>query len=88
MTVIVVVTFVLISIITIPQFKTQSDKYHSKRLERKEAQIQRSIAYFSKELRENRNVEESLDDMIVLISRLVCKNVEDLDYMIVPSILY
>jgi len=58
MTVIVVVTFVLISIITIPQFKTQSDKYHSKRLERKEAQIQRSIAYFSKELRENRNVEE------------------------------
>ena len=50
MTVIVVITFILISLITIPQFKTQSDKYHSKRLERKEAQIQRSIAYFSKEL--------------------------------------
>ena len=49
MTVIVVATFVLISLITIPQFKTQSEKYHSKRLERKEAQIQRSIAYFSRE---------------------------------------
>jgi len=49
MTVIVVATFVLISLITIPQFKTQSEKYHSKRLERKEAQIQRSIAYFSQE---------------------------------------
>ena len=49
MTVIVVATFVLISLITIPQFKTQSEKYHSKRLERKEAQIQRSIAYFSHE---------------------------------------
>ena len=46
MTVIVVATFVLLSVITIPQFKTQSEKYHSKRLERKEAQIQRSIAYF------------------------------------------
>jgi two-component system nitrogen regulation sensor histidine kinase NtrY len=49
MTVIVVATFVLISLITIPQFKTQSEKYHSKRLERKEAQIQRSIAYLSRE---------------------------------------
>ena len=49
MTVIIVATFVLISLITIPQFKTQSEKYHSKRLERKEAQIQRSIAYFSQE---------------------------------------
>ena len=58
MTVIVVITFVLISLITIPQFKTQSDKYHSKRLERKEAQIQRSIAYFSKEARQYLDIEE------------------------------
>ena len=58
MTLIVVATFVLISVITIPQFKTQSDKYHSKRLERKEAQIQRSIAYFSKEEGEKINNEE------------------------------
>ena len=58
MTLIVVATFVLISLITIPQFKTQSDKYHSKRLERKEAQIQRSIAYFSKEAGERINNEE------------------------------
>ena len=58
MTLIVVATFVLISVITIPQFKTQSDKYHSKRLERKEAQIQRSIAYFSKEAGEKINNEE------------------------------
>ena len=58
MTLIVVATFVLISLITIPQFKTQSDKYHSKRLERKEAQIQRSIAYFSKEAGEKINTEE------------------------------
>jgi len=58
MTLIVVATFVLISVITIPQFKTQSDKYHSKRLERKEAQIQRSIAYFSKEAGEKINTEE------------------------------
>ena len=58
MTLIVVATFILISVITIPQFKTQSDKYHSKRLERKEAQIQRSIAYFSKEAGEKINTEE------------------------------
>ena len=58
MTLIVVATFILISLITIPQFKTQSDKYHSKRLERKEAQIQRSIAYFSKEAGEKINNEE------------------------------
>ena len=58
MTLIVVATFILISVITIPQFKTQSDKYHSKRLERKEAQIQRSIAYFSKEAGERINNEE------------------------------
>ena len=58
MTVIVVITFILISIITIPQFKTQSDKYHSKRLERKEAQIQRSIAYFSKEARQYLDIEQ------------------------------
>mgnify|MGYP003344095625 FL=1 len=58
MTVIVVATFILISLITIPQFKTQSDKYHSKRLERKEAQIQRSIAYFSNEAGDKKNTEE------------------------------
>ena len=58
MTLIVVATFILISLITIPQFKTQSDKYHSKRLERKEAQIQRSIAYFSNEAGEKINTEE------------------------------
>ena len=58
MTLIVVATFILISVITIPQFKTQSDKYHSKRLERKEAQIQRSIAYFSKEAGEKINTEQ------------------------------
>ena len=58
MTLIVVATFILISVITITQFKTQSDKYHSKRLERKEAQIQRSIAYFSKEAGKKINNEE------------------------------
>ena len=58
MTLIVVATFILISVITIPQFKTQSDKYHSKRLERKEAQIQSSIAYFSKEAGNKINNEE------------------------------
>ncbi len=58
MTVIVVATFILISLITIPQFKTQSDKYHSKRLERKEAQIQRSIAYFSNEAGDKKKIEE------------------------------
>ena len=42
----IVIAFVLITIITVPQFKTQSDEYHEQRLERKEAQIQRSIAYF------------------------------------------
>ena len=46
MTVLIVIAFVLITIITVPQFKTQSDEYHEQRLERKEAQIQRSIAYF------------------------------------------
>ena len=63
MTVIVVATFVLISLITIPQFKTQSEKYHSKRLERKEAQIQRSIAYFSRESESQLN-QEKLDSIL------------------------
>ena len=63
MTVIVVATFVLISLITIPQFKTQSEKYHSKRLERKEAQIQRSIAYFSRESESQLNLEK-LDSIL------------------------
>ena len=63
MTVIVVATFVLISLITIPQFKTQSEKYHSKRLERKEAQIQRSIAYFSRESESQLNMEK-LDSIL------------------------
>ncbi len=49
MTILIVIAFSLISIITIPQFKTQSDDYHEQRLERKEAQIQRSIAYFFQE---------------------------------------
>ena len=63
MTVIVVATFVLLSVITIPQFKTQSEKYHSKRLERKEAQIQRSIAYFSRESESQLNMEK-LDSIL------------------------
>ena len=63
MTVIVVATFVLISLITIPQFKTQSEKYHSKRLERKEAQIQRSIAYFSQETSTQLNLKK-LDSIL------------------------
>jgi len=58
MTIIVVATFILISLITIPQFKTQSDKYHSKRLERKEAQIQRSLAYFSNKAGDRKNIKE------------------------------
>ena len=52
MTILIVIAFSLISIITIPQFKTQSDDYHEQRLERKEAQIQRSIAYFFQESKE------------------------------------
>ena len=69
MTVIVVATFVLISLITIPQFKTQSEKYHSKRLERKEAQIQRSIAYFSQESVVQGNLKK-LDSILSEISFL------------------
>ena len=64
MTVIVVATFVLLSVITIPQFKTQSEKYHSKRLERKEAQIQRSIAYFFSQEAETELNPKKLDSIL------------------------
>ena len=64
MTVIVVATFVLLSVITIPQFKTQSEKYHSKRLERKEAQIQRSIAYFFSQEAETQLNPKKLDSIL------------------------
>lgn len=64
MTVIVVATFVLLSVITIPQFKTQSEKYHSKRLERKEAQIQRSIAYFFSQEAETQLNLKKLDSIL------------------------
>lgn len=63
MTALIIIAFLLISIITIPQFRTQSDKYHEQRLERKEAQIQRSIAYFFKSNKEVSRAE--LDSILI-----------------------
>ena len=64
MTILIITAFLLISIITIPQFKLQSENYHELRLERKEAQIQRSIAYLFKESKKNVSRTE-LDSILV-----------------------
>ena len=45
----VVIAFGGIAILTIPQYKEQSNKYHEQRLERKKSQLQRSISYVFQE---------------------------------------
>ena len=49
MTSLVVIAFGGIAILTIPQYKEQSNKYHEQRLERKKSQLQRSISYVFQE---------------------------------------
>ena len=45
MTSLLIIAFAAIAIVTIPQFKQQSNKYHEQRLERKNTQLLRSISY-------------------------------------------
>ena len=45
MTFLVIIAFGGIALLTIPQYKEQSNKYHEQRLERKQSQLQRSISY-------------------------------------------
>jgi len=49
MTSLLVIAFSAIAIVTIPQFKQQSNKYHEQRLERKNSQLLRSISYIFQE---------------------------------------
>ena len=49
MTSLVVIAFGGIAVLTIPQYKEQSNKYHEQRLERKKSQLQRSISYVFQE---------------------------------------
>ena len=49
MTSLVIIAFGGIAILTIPQYKKQSNKYHEQRLERKKTQLQRSISYVFQE---------------------------------------
>ena len=55
MTSLLVIAFVGIAIVTIPQFKLQSSKYHEQRLERKKTQLLRSISYIFQESRNDIN---------------------------------
>ena len=50
MTSLVIIAFGGIAILTIPQYKEQSSKYHEQRLERKKFQLQRSISYVFQEI--------------------------------------
>ena len=49
MTSLVIIAFGGIALLTIPQYKEQSNKYHEQRLERKKSQLQRSISYVFQE---------------------------------------
>ena len=49
MTSLVIIAFGGIAVLTIPQYKEQSNKYHEQRLERKKSQLQRSISYVFQE---------------------------------------
>ena len=49
MTSLVIIAFGGIAVLTIPQYKEQSNKYHEQRLERKKTQLQRSISYVFQE---------------------------------------
>ena len=49
MTSLVIIAFGGIAVLTIPQYKEQSIKYHEQRLERKKSQLQRSISYVFQE---------------------------------------
>ena len=55
MTFLLVIAFGGIAIVTIPQFKLQSSKYHEQRLERKKTQLLRSISYIFQESRNDIN---------------------------------
>ena len=55
MTSLLVIAFGGIAIVTIPQFKLQSSKYHEQRLERKKTQLLRSISYIFQESRNDIN---------------------------------
>ena len=55
MTSLLVIAFVGIAIVTIPQFKLQSSKYHEQRLERKKTQLLQSISYIFQESRNDIN---------------------------------
>tara|TARA_B100000780_G_scaffold194825_1_gene137419 strand:- start:499 stop:948 length:450 start_codon:yes stop_codon:yes gene_type:complete len=80
MTALVIIAFLLISIITIPQFRTQSDKYHEQRLERKEAQIQRSIAYFF--LESNKEISRAELDSILIEKIYQIADVQSVNFSI------
>ena len=51
MTSLLIIAFAAIAIVTIPQFKQQSNKYHEQRLERKNTQLLRSISYIFQDRR-------------------------------------
>ena len=55
MTFLLIIAFGGIAIVTIPQFKNQSNQYHEQRLERKKAQLKRSISYIFQETKYNIN---------------------------------
>ena len=55
MTSLLIIAFGGIAIVTIPQFKQQSSKYHEQRLERKKTQLQRSISYVFQEIKNGIN---------------------------------
>ena len=50
MSFLVIIAFGGIAVLTIPQYKEQSNKYHEQRLERKKSQLQRSISYLFKDV--------------------------------------
>ena len=55
MTFLLIIAFGGIAIVTIPQFKNQSSQYREQRLERKKAQLKRSISYIFQETKYNIN---------------------------------
>ena len=80
MTFLLIIAFGGIAIVTIPQFKNQSSQYHEQRLERKKAQLKRSISYIFQETKYNIN--KSILDSIFSEKIFEIADVQNVDFSI------
>ena len=80
MSFLLIIAFGGIAIVTIPQFKQQSSKYHEQRLERKKTQLQRSISYVFQET--IYNINKSILDSIFNEKIFEIADVQNVDFSV------